>query len=51
MMEQKKLIEEIIELIDTTRCAGVRTTYDRDFEQGIKEAIKEAIERKYQDGK
>lgn len=51
MTEQKKLIENIVELINETRCDHVRTTYDREFERGIKEAIIEAIERKYKDGK
>lgn len=52
MTEQKKLIEEVIELIKNTRCTKlVATTYDQELMQAVKETLIEEIQRKYQDGK
>lgn len=50
-MEQKKLIEEIIELIKDTPCTkSILTTYDQDLMQSVKESVIEAIEREYKNG-
>ena len=51
-MEQKKLIEEIIEFIKQLQITqGIFTTYDRDLSEGVKQHIVEQLQRKYNDGK